>query len=133
MGQPLAFGSYSYDDATGTLWRDGSLIPLGTRATALLRTLLEAAGAVVTRDTLIAAGWGGAIVEDGNLAVQIAGLRKVLGPREDGGEWIATVPRVGYRLVRDPQQPVGSKASLAVLPFVNNACVAQTRPKPFSG
>jgi TolB-like protein/tetratricopeptide (TPR) repeat protein len=119
MGQPFAFGSFSYDDATGTLWRDGKLVPLGARAAAILRVLLQAAGAVVTRDALIDAGWGGAAVEDGNLAVQIAGLRKILGPREDGEEWIGTVPRIGYRLVRDPPPQTRGKASLAVLPFVN--------------
>ena len=50
MGQPFAFGSFSYDDATGTLWRDGKLVPLGARAAAILHVLLQAAGAVVTRD-----------------------------------------------------------------------------------
>lgn len=115
----LTFGPFSYDDATGTLWRDGDLIALGSRATAVLGALLAAGGNVVPRDALIEAGWGGAAVEDGNLAVQIAGLRKILGPRDDGQEWIATVARVGYRLPRDVPASAGGKASLAVLPFIN--------------
>ena len=47
------------------------------------------------------AGWGGTVVEEGNLSVQIAALRKALGTRDDGQEWIVTVPRTGYRLLRD--------------------------------
>ncbi len=113
----LAFGPFSYD-ATGTLWRDGAPVPLGGRAAAVLGALLAADGGVVTRDVLIEAGWNGALVEDGNLAVQIAGLRKILGPREDGQEWIATVPRIGYRLLRDVPPTLEGKPSLAVLPFI---------------
>ena len=41
--------------------------------------------------------WPGTAVEESNLSVQIAALRKLLGAAHDGGEWIATVPRVGYR------------------------------------
>jgi TolB-like protein len=72
--------------------------------------------------------WQGRAVEEGNLTVQIALLRKLLGPAAEGGEWIATVPRVGYRFTaaveqlggekREPLQPPG-KPSIAVLPFVN--------------
>jgi DNA-binding winged helix-turn-helix (wHTH) protein len=45
------------------------------------------------------AAWPGTAVEEGNLTVQIAQLRKLLGPAADGGQWIATVPRVGYRFI----------------------------------
>jgi TolB-like protein/tetratricopeptide (TPR) repeat protein len=119
QGQPLTFGPFSYDDATGTLWRNGNPVALGGRAMAVLAALLAANGNVVPREALIEAGWGGAVVEDGNLAVQIAGLRKILGPRDDGQEWIATVPRVGYRLPRDVPLNSSGKASLVVLPFIN--------------
>jgi TolB-like protein len=67
-------------------------------------------------------GWAG------NLTVQIAQLRKLLGPSSDGGEWIATVPRVGYRFtgaiepvggVKRKQLPLPDKPSVAVLPFAS--------------
>ena len=63
--------------------------------------------------------WPGIIVEDGNLTVQIAALRKALGTAEGGQDWIATVPRVGYRLVVGattgaPVEPAPSVPSLAV-------------------
>jgi DNA-binding winged helix-turn-helix (wHTH) protein len=55
---------------------------------------------VLTKSDLIAAAWQGAAVEEGNLSVQIAALRKLLGQSAEGGEWITTVPRVGYRFAR---------------------------------
>jgi tetratricopeptide (TPR) repeat protein len=62
--------------------------------------LLEAEGRVVTKADLMERAWPGLTVEEGNLTVQIATLRKLLGARPDGTEWIVTVPRVGYRLPR---------------------------------
>src|SRR5690606_28368919 len=75
------------------------------------------------------AAWGDAAVEESNLSVQIAALRKILGPAPDGGEWIATVPRVGYQFVGEPApqardgagRPDTAKPSIAVLPFVNRS------------
>src|SRR5688572_25821696 len=100
MKEPAAtFGPFIFDRTAGALLRDGKPIALGTRGTALLGALLEADGAPATKETLMAAGWPGTIVEEGNLAVQIANLRKAIGLRSDGTEWIATVPRVGYRLL----------------------------------
>jgi DNA-binding winged helix-turn-helix (wHTH) protein len=45
--------------------------------------------------------WPDTVVEESNLSVQIAALRKLLGPTPNGGEWISTVSRVGYRFDGD--------------------------------
>ena len=42
--------------------------------------------------------WGGALVEDSNLPRCIMALRKALDPAPDGGSYIETVARLGYRL-----------------------------------
>ena len=86
-------------------------------------------GEVITKADLMDAGWPGTAVEESNLSVQIASLRKLLGPSADGGEWIATIPRIGYRFVGSVDgQPAPTarhatarvtSPSLAVLPFVN--------------
>ena len=81
------------------LTRDGRAVSLGGRGTALLSALADARGGVVSKDTLMQAAWPGAVVEEANLTVQIAALRRALGAWSDGQEWIVTVPRVGYRLV----------------------------------
>src|SRR5690348_7113469 len=114
------FGPFVFDRVGAALTRDGSPVSLGGRAAALLGAMVAADGAAVSKEALIEAAWPGTIVEEGNLSVQIAGLRKTLGSRDDGQEWIVTVPRVGYRLVRAPSgQPVREDETprLAVLPF----------------
>jgi TolB-like protein/Flp pilus assembly protein TadD len=118
--QRLAFGPFVFDPASASLWRGETLLILGGRAVALLAALLEARNAVVTKADLMERGWPGLSVEEGNLAVQIATLRKVLGTRPDGGEWIATVARVGYRLVRESSDArEAGRPGIAVLPFLN--------------
>ena len=46
---------------------------------AVLAALAEAPGRTVTKADLLARAWPGAVVEEGNLTVQIAALRKALG------------------------------------------------------
>lgn len=119
----LSFGPFTLHAAAG-LVRDGRPVPLGTRALALLTALAEAAGEAVTKERLLERGWPETVVEEGNLTVQVAALRKALGARRDGGEWIVTVPRVGYRLVigarsTEPANGATELPVLAVLPFQN--------------
>lgn len=93
------FGPFRLDPRAGILYRGAEPTMLGQRAVALLRELLENAGALVSKDTLIEAGWGGSAVADNNLTVQIAALRRVLVETTDGESWIETLPRRGYRYV----------------------------------
>jgi TolB-like protein len=121
-GQRVAFGPFIFDTKDATLWRDGAPVPLGGRGAALLAALIAADGGILTRSELIDTVWPNIAVEDGNLAVQVATLRKVLGTRADGAEWIATVPRVGYRLSRDGAAQAAAsdgRPAIAVLPFLN--------------
>jgi DNA-binding winged helix-turn-helix (wHTH) protein len=98
----LTFGPFRLNDANGTLLRDGEPLPVGQRAVRILHALLQRRGEVLTKAELMDAGWPDATVEEANLHVQIASLRKVLGSTPDGGEWIVTIPRIGYRFVPEP-------------------------------
>ncbi|TCA64079.1 DDE domain-containing protein [Rhizobium leguminosarum bv. viciae] len=71
---------------------------LGQKGKALLKGLIEAKGEVVTKDSLMSAAWASAAVEEGNLTVQMAALRKAIAGLGAGGEFILTVPRIGYQL-----------------------------------
>jgi TolB-like protein/Flp pilus assembly protein TadD len=130
----FAFGQFVLDPARGTLVRGGEPVPVGFRALRLLTALLERSGEVLTKSDLIDATWEGAAVEEGNLSVQIASLRKLLGTSPDGADWIATIPRVGYRFAGAVERREGRAAitagehpssdpeagpSIAVLPFAN--------------
>ncbi len=114
----------------GTLVRQGVPIPVGYRGLLLLAAFLKRPGEIITKSELMDAAWPGTAVEEGNLTVQIASLRKLLGPSADGSEWITTVPRVGYRFQATPQTLAASATaaelrtsepppSIAVLPFAN--------------
>jgi DNA-binding winged helix-turn-helix (wHTH) protein len=94
-----AFGPFRLDADAETLFRGSEPLPVGKRAVALLRVLIERAGAPVSKDTLIEAAWSGLAVEESNLTVQIAALRRVLGAEPGGDKWIQTLPRRGYRFV----------------------------------
>src|SRR5438034_9974478 len=96
-GHRFVFGPFMLDTQRGTLFRDGAPVVIGQRGLSLLQALLSAHGETVTKTELMELGWPNSVVEESNLSVQIAALRKLLGPAPDGGEWIATVPGVGYR------------------------------------
>ncbi len=123
MSSLPAFGPFEIDSERGVLLRDGQAAALGQRGIALLSALLAAQGQVVSKADLMNAGWPGLSVEEGNLTVQIAGLRKLLGPGPLGQGWIVTVPRLGYRLILPqnlaPEEVEIGRPTLAVLPFEN--------------
>jgi TolB-like protein len=129
QGSRFAFGPFVLDAEAGTLLRNDDPVAIGYRGVKLLAALAEKHGAVLTKAELMDAAWPGRAVEEGNLTVQVAQLRKLLGPAGEGSrEWIATVPRVGYRFMgkverldggtQKAMRPAG-KPSIAVLPFVN--------------
>ncbi|MBP8295936.1 MAG: winged helix-turn-helix domain-containing protein [Burkholderiales bacterium] len=132
-GRCFAFGPFLLDAGRGVLLRDGAAVALGNRAFLVLQALVAAQGQVVTKSELMAAGWPQTVVEESNLSVQIAALRKLLGPPPDGVEWIATVARIGYRFdgaatvgeevvtaaPAAPEHDAARKPSIAVLPFTN--------------
>jgi TolB-like protein len=124
VGNTVVFGSFVFDRDRQSVTRDGRPISIGVRGSALLAALLDAGGELVSKEALIDAAWPGTIVEESNLTVQISMLRKALGTRPDGLDWVVTVPRVGYRLVRLQSTPVAEQSgparpALAVLPFAN--------------
>jgi len=92
-------GPFLLDTPKGVLLHGNDPVALGQRAVALLRALIERPGALVLKDALIEAAWRGQAVDDANLAVQIAALRRVLGKAPGGDRWIETMPRRGYRFV----------------------------------
>ncbi|UVC10390.1 winged helix-turn-helix domain-containing protein [Rhizobium sp. TH2] len=121
---PIHFGPFTFDPGRMTVARGGEVSQLGNRAALLLKCLAEAGGGTVSKEALMNAAWPGVAVEEGNLTVQIAGMRKLLGQDGEGRDWIVTVPRAGYRLLAAPAadrvpEPGPRMPVLAVLPFRN--------------
>ena len=97
--QRIICGPFAVDVVAKLATRNGEPLPVGHRGVALMATLFKRPGEVLTKSELMDAAWGGAAIEESNLSVQVAALRKALGPSPAGGDWIVTVPRVGYRFV----------------------------------
>nr|WP_298142976.1 winged helix-turn-helix domain-containing protein [uncultured Pseudomonas sp.] len=74
-------------------------VRLGSRALDILLALLEHAGEVVSKEQLLARVWPDSVVEEINLRVHMAALRKALGDGQAGQRFIVTVPQRGYSLV----------------------------------
>ena len=93
------------------LFRREEPVALGKRAVAVLRALVERQGVVLSKQALIDAAWPNLVVEDSNLVVQIASLRRVLGEESGGERWIETLPRRGYRFVGPAEIGIGDQGS----------------------
>jgi TolB-like protein/Tfp pilus assembly protein PilF len=126
-GPRFAFGPFLLDIGAAALSRHGAPVPISYRGLLLLAAFVKRPGETLSKSELMEAAWPGLAVEESNLSVQIASLRKLLGDPLENAEWIATVPRVGYRFsrraellsTRDESAPVETEPSLAVLPFEN--------------
>ncbi|KAA0075908.1 winged helix-turn-helix domain-containing protein [Tardiphaga sp. P9-11] len=92
----FSFGDFEFDGGTGTLTRDGRPIVLGSRAVSVLRTLIERRDECVSNAQLLAAGWPNVQVEEANIRVHVAALRKVLG---DHGRFVSNTIGRGYQFI----------------------------------
>jgi predicted ATPase/DNA-binding winged helix-turn-helix (wHTH) protein len=88
----IRFGRVEIQPALREIRVDGAVAPIGARGFDLLIALIARSDRVVGKDELFAAAWPGLVVEENNLSVQIAALRRVLGPGA-----ITTVTGRGYR------------------------------------
>ena len=111
------FGGFRFDRRRGILFRRdqrGVFVPLaiGSRALGILGVLVDRPGELVSRAEIISAVWPETIVEDSNLDVQIAVLRRVLDEGQTERSSIATIRGRGYRFTA----PVTRVADVAAIP-----------------
>ena len=110
----LAFGRFLVLPHRGELLADGQPVRLGGRAFDVLMVLIEAHGAVVSKDTLMARVWTDRVVEENALQAQISALRAAF--RSERG-LIRTVSGRGYQFtgeihaqLADPGETAGATA-----------------------
>src|SRR5918912_430469 len=108
------FGPFQLDIRERRLSRGCEPIPLRLKVFDTLRVLVENAGRLVTKQELLDTVWPETTVEENNLNHNVSVLRKALGERATGQQYIETVPRVGYRFaapvetIAAPARPAAS-------------------------
>src|SRR5262249_17884509 len=105
MVQAITFGPFRLLPAQRVLIEDDRPLRLGNRALDILIALADHPGEVVSKDELVARVWPKTLVEETNLRIHIAALRKALGDGQAGARYIVTVPGRGYSFVA-PVEPV---------------------------
>lgn len=93
------FGPFRMDVASLQLWKDSQLISLTPKAFDTLLVLVQHHNRVVRKDELLSAVWPNTFVSEDNLAQNITLLRKCLGDDHNQPQYIATLPRRGYRFI----------------------------------
>jgi predicted ATPase/DNA-binding winged helix-turn-helix (wHTH) protein len=106
----LAFGSFRVSVRDRTLTDRTGKVALPSRAFDVLVALIESRAAVLSKEDLRRQVWGDVIVEDNNLHVQIAAVRRALGPES---RYIQTVPGRGYRFIADLSRETPTPSTLA--------------------
>jgi predicted ATPase/DNA-binding winged helix-turn-helix (wHTH) protein len=97
--QLASFGLFRLFLAQRQLKKGSKVVRLNRRALDTLVVLVERAGQVVTQRELISRVWPNVTVDEANLRIQIAGLRRALGEGSKGARYIVTVPGRGYSFI----------------------------------
>lgn len=95
----LVFGPFRLIPAQGLLLEGDKPCRLGSRALDILTILVKHAGQTVTKQDLLTLAWPDVSVDDANLRVHVAALRKVLGDGQAGARYIINVMGRGYCFV----------------------------------
>jgi len=114
---PFRVGAWSVDPMSNQISRDGEVVRLDARAMRLLQCLAGRAGAVVSIDELLDQVWPGIIVTPDSVYQAVASLRRSLGDDPKQSTYIATVPRLGYRMIADVSESMPAKVDVSTAPI----------------
>jgi TolB-like protein/DNA-binding winged helix-turn-helix (wHTH) protein len=131
------FAGFALDVARGTLSRDGIESRLRPKSHAVLRYLVEHPGRLVSKQELLDAVWGSAIVTEDSLTQCVIEIRRAMGDAEQ--RLLRTVPRQGFMLdtvvtitttpgqlsaTQEPAEPGSRTAPSAALPALRPRTIA---------
>lgn len=115
----ISFEEFLLDPLRRILKKDDKTVSLNPKTLDLLIVLIEKAGAVVEKNELLDKVWTDQFVEENNLTVHVAALRKALGEKKGEHKFIVTVPGRGYSFVAEIRQDALENNSLAPLQTFN--------------
>lgn len=117
----FAFGPFLLVPERQLLMEDEVRLRIGGRALDILTALVERPGELVSKRELLARVWPNTTVEEGNLKVNVAALRRALGEGSHSSKYIGTVVGQGYRFTA----PVTSSGS--ALPWARGCAAPSQR------
>jgi transcriptional activator of cad operon len=96
----LRIGDWRVDPVSGEMARNGEApVRVEARTMRLLQCLAEHAGETVSIDDLLSQAWPDVTVTSDSVYQSVATLRRLLGDDPKNPVYIATVPRLGYRML----------------------------------
>jgi transcriptional activator of cad operon len=123
----LRIGTWCVNPTSGQISRGEESARLEARTMRLLVCLAEHAGEVVSIDDLLDQVWSGVTVSSDSVYQAVASLRRLLGDDPKQPTYIATVPRLGYRMVatvgpwvEEAVQPAAQPIEETVAPVVSS-------------
>jgi predicted ATPase/DNA-binding winged helix-turn-helix (wHTH) protein len=123
--ESYTFGPFELLPGRQVLLKEGLPVRIGGRPFDLLTMLVRQGGEIVSKRQLMAQVWPHVIVDEGNLKVNVAALRRAIGDDPDQPLYIATVVGRGYRFIapvsqtatrREPESPAQEGATGGNLP-----------------
>jgi Tol biopolymer transport system component/DNA-binding winged helix-turn-helix (wHTH) protein len=127
------FDQFRVDAGARQVWRDGHPLALSGKALDILLLLLRHHDRALTKEELLEAVWPGTFVSEDSLTHNVSALRRAFGD----AEFIATIPRRGYRFIGDlrlvaAEAPAGGSPEKGIAPGDLGAAPeeAVARPAP---
>jgi predicted ATPase len=124
------FGPLSIDVQRRQLMVDGTPVEIGGRSFDIAALLVEAAGAIVTKDEIMRRVWRGTIVEENSIQVAVSALRKALGAH---GGVVKTVSGRGYRLIASLTPKIRTNLPAATSELIGRQAVLEELARLLSG
>ena len=91
--QDISFGPFRLIASRGLLLEGDRPLHIGSRALTILQVLLERAGEIVEKKELARLVWPNTFVDEANIRVHIAALRRALGDGQNGERYIVKIGR----------------------------------------
>jgi predicted ATPase/DNA-binding winged helix-turn-helix (wHTH) protein len=119
-----SFGPFRFIPTQQILLRGDIPLRVGSRALDILQVLIESEGELVSKSELLKRVWPRTVVEESNLKVNVAALRRALGEQKDDNNYIVTITGRGYRFAA----AVSTAAVAQPLPALSGPKLALTLP-----
>ena len=109
------------------LWHGEEFVPLTAKAVETLFVLIENNRKLVTKDALLESVWPNTFVEESTLAQNISTLRKAFSSTGSSIQFIETVPKKGYRFLRDVRLVLSKDEELELVETVSSRSIVAER------